>query len=213
MSHKSKAAQFIDEEYSLTINGRNVQVTDSMRDYAIEKLAKLDKFGTRIIDIFVTMDIQRFEHMVDIVVKLNQIKIKSSATTEDMYASIDKAVDKIQTQLRKYKQRIQDHHAKSLESIDMTVNVLRPAQNSTLTEINEDIEEENYRQMDEKLRPHEVVSKKTVPLKFLTVEEAIMKMDLSGDHFLVFMNEKDRKIHVIHRRSEDGQYGLLIPEC
>lgn len=211
MSRKSKAAEFIDEEYSLTINGRNVLVTDAMKNYAMDKLSKLEKYGTRIIDIAVTMDIQRFEHIVDIVVKLNQIKIKSSAATEDMYASIDKAVGKIQAQLVKYKQRLQDHHAKPLESIDVTVNVLRPAAEEFISEINDEIEDENYRKMDAEYKPHAIVNKETQSIKFLTWDEALMKMELSGDQFLIFRNEVDRKINVIYRR-EDGDYGLVMPE-
>lgn len=211
MSRKSKAAEFVDAEYGLTINGRNVQVTDGMREYLMDKLAKLDKYETRIIDITVTMDIQRFEHQVDIIVKLNQIKIKSTATTENMYASIDKAVDKIQAQLKKYKQRIQDHHAKPLEVIDMTVNVLRPSIDGAMAEINDDIEEESARRRDQEYRPHHVVKTEKKPLKFLTLDEAVMKMELSGDQFLLYRNEADRKINVIYRR-EDGDFGILLPE-
>lgn len=212
MSRKSKAAEFVDEEYSLTINGRNVQVTDAMKNYVIEKLAKLDKYDTRIIDIVVTMDIQRFQHQCDIVVKLNQIKIKSSATSENMYISIDRAVDKVQTQLKKYKQRIQDHHAKPLEEIDMTVNVVRPfMEEGQVAEINDDIEAENWRRMNENYKPHQIVKQEKKSLKVLNWDEAIMKMELSGDNFLLFRNEKDRKLNVIYRRS-DGDYGILMPE-
>lgn len=210
MSRKTKAAEFVDEEYSLTINGRNVLVTDAMKNYVMEKLSKLDKYGTRIIDIMVTMDIQRFQHQCDIVVKLNQIKIKSSATSENMYISIDRALDKVQSQLRKYKQRIQDHHAKALEEIDMTVNVIRPAEN-VVSEINDDIEAENLRKFDEEYKPHHIVKQEKRPLKVLTWDEAIMKMELSGDHFLVFRNEADRKLNVIYRR-EDGNFGIILPE-
>lgn len=211
MSRKSKAAEFVDEEYSLTINGRNVQVTDAMKNYVMDKLTKLDKYGTRIIDIAVTMDIQRFQHQCDIVVKLNQIKIRSSATSENMYISIDRALDKIQAQLKKYKQRIQDHHAKPLEEIDMTVNVLRPSVAGDVAEINDDIEAETVRQMDEEYRPHQVVKQEKRSLKVLNWDEAIMKMELSGDNFLVFRNEKDRKINIIYRR-DDGDFGILMPE-
>lgn len=211
MSRKSKAAEFIDEEYSLTINGRNVLVTEAMKNYAIDKLSKLEKYGTRIIDVAVTMDIQRFEHQVDIIIKLNQVMIKSSASTDNMYASIDKAVDKVQAQLRKYKQRLQDHHAKPLEVVDMQVNVLRPAADNFIAEINDEIEDENLRQFDEEFKPHTIVKQETQQLKFLTLDEALMKIELSGDQFLVFRNESDRKINIIYRR-EDGDYGVLMPE-
>lgn len=211
MSRKSKAAEFIDQEYSLTINGRNVLVTDAMKNYVIEKLSKLDKYDTRIIDIMVTMDIQRYQHHCDIMVKLNQIRIKGSAVTENMYISIDSAVDKIQSQLRKYKQRIQDHHARPLEVVDMTVNVIRPAAEGSIAEINDEIESETRRKIDEEFELHQIVKQEKMPLKVLTWDEAIMKMELSGDHFLVFRNEADRKINIIYRR-EDSDFGILTPE-
>ncbi len=211
MSRKTKAAEFVDEEYSLTINGRNVLITDAMKNYVMEKLSKIEKYGTRIIDILVTMDVQRFQHQCDIVVKLNQIKIKSSATSENMYISIDRALDKVQSQLRKYKQRIQDHHAKALEEIDMTVNVIRPAAESAIMEINDDIEDENFREFDEEYRPHHIVKQEKRSLKILTWDEAMMKLELSGDKFLVFKNEADRKLNVIYRR-DDGDFGIILPE-
>ncbi|MBS4169735.1 Ribosome-associated factor Y [Neochlamydia sp. AcF95] len=211
MSRKSKAAEFVDEEYSLTINGRNIQVTEAMEGYIKDKLSKIEKYDIPIIDIMITMDIQRFEHHVNLLVKLNHILIKSSAVTDDMYASIDKAVDKIQTQLKKYKQKIKDHHAKPLEMVDMAVNVLRPLKEVEAAEINEEIEAENASQRDKEYRPHHIVKQEKKPLKYLTLDEAIMKMELSGEVFLLFRNEVDRKLNVIYRR-EDGDYDLLMPE-
>lgn len=211
MNRKSKAAEFIDEEYSLNINGRNVLVTEGMKNYVMEKLAKLDKYGTRIIDIVVTMDIQRYQQQCDIIVKLNQIKIKASSSTDNMYVSIDQAVDKLQTQLKKYKQRIQDHHARPLEVVDMLVNVIRPSIEGGVSEINDEIEAENIRKLDEEHKPHHIVKQEKKPLKFLNLDEALMKMELSGDPFLVFRNEADRRINVMYRRP-DGDYGILMPE-
>ena len=211
MSRKSKAEEFADISYPITVIGRNVLVTDSMKDYAIEKVSKIERFDIRIIDINITMDIQRHEQKVDIVAKVNDLLIKSSASTENIYASIDKAVDKLQAQLRKYKNKLQDHRAPPLEVIDMKVNVFRSLDDQEIFEINDEIEDENFKQIDQTFKPHEIVKQETRPLKTLTQDEALMKMDLSGESFCIFRNEADRRLNVIYKR-EDGDYGIVEVE-
>lgn len=209
MSRKSKALQFVNEGYNINVTGRHVQVTDAMKDYAMEKVSKIDRFSQRIIDVNITMDIQKLEHRVDIVLKVDHIKIKAQAITDNMYASIDKATDKISEQLRRYKNKIQEHHVKGVKDIDMNVNVLRSPTHDE--EVNRDIEEENERRLYDNYRPHEIVDRETIPLKVLTYGEAIMKMELSGDVFLIFRSEEDRKLKVIYRRS-DRNFGVIEVE-
>lgn len=206
MSNKSKAAQFLQEGYDITITGRNVQITESMKDYAMEKVSKIERFTDRILEVNVIMDIQKLEHRVDIVMKIGHIKINSHASTNDMYASIDKAVDKLEAQFRRYKAKLQNHHNKKVPSVDMIVSVLERITQED--EVNADIEEESRRQAESKYGFHRVLKEETCPLKTLTLNEATMKMDLSGDAFLIFRNEEDRKIKVIYRRKDDN-YGII----
>lgn len=210
MSRKSKAEEFINQEYDITVTGRHVLVTDAMKDYAIEKVSKIDRFGLRIVEAIVTMDIQKFEHRVDIIVKVNDVKIKSSAATDDMYASIDKAVDKLQAQIRKYKTRLKDHHAKPLEVIDMRVNLVKSYAGEDEWDVNDQIEALNSDNSQSKMG--EIVSQKSIPLKTLTPDEALMKIDLSGDNFLIFRNEIDRRINVIYKKNEEDNYGIVEVE-
>lgn len=211
MSRKSKAAEFIQEGYNIAVTGRNVHVTEPMKNYAMEKIWKIERFTSRIIDVIVTMDVQKLSHKVDIILKVDHIKIRASADCENMYASIDKAIDKIESQLRRYRERIRDHQAKATKTIDMNVNVFRSRNEEEILDVNEDIEEENSQRMIDNFRPHEIVRKETKPLKILTNDEAIMKMDLSGDSFLIFRSENDMRLKVIYRRT-DGNYGIIEPE-
>lgn len=210
MSNKIKSEPSISEGYNITISGRHVLVTESMKDYALEKLSKIDRFSPRMIDVVLTMDIQKLDHRVDIVMRFNNMKIKSHAASGDMYASIDLAVDKLQNQIRRYKSKIQDHHFKALNVVDMNVNVIRPGEDE-LNEVNGDIEAENAKDLIDKYRPHQVVSKEKRPLKTLSLDEAIMKMELSNDFFVVYRSEEDQKLKVIYRR-KDGDFGVLEPE-
>lgn len=211
MSRKSKAAEFLDEVYNITVTGRNVMVTQSMKDYAIEKVSKIERFSDRIIDVVVTMDVQKLDHRVDIVLKVDHTKIKSQASSEDMYLSIDRAVKKIEAQLIRYKSKLKDHHAKGVSTIDMNVNVLRSASEEEVVDVNIDIEDENRRRLLDKYHPHQIVKREITPLKTLTDGEAIMKMDLSGDAFLIFRGEDNQRLKVIYRRS-NGDFGVIEPQ-
>ena len=205
-----KKQQTTNQDWDIAVTGRHVAVTDAMKQYAIDKVSKIERFNTRIIDVLVTMDIQKLEHKIDIVLKVNDFRVKSRMISNDMYAAIDGAVDKIQKQIRRYKTRLQDHRAKGLAEVDMKVNVLKPV--DSVTEINDDIEEETNRRIEDELRPHQVVKQENRPLKILNNEEAVMKMELLSDyHFLVFRHEQDRRIKIIYRR-EDGNYGIIEPE-
>lgn len=217
MSRKSKAAEFLEEGYSLNVTGRNVQVTEPMKAYALEKISKIEKYNIRIIDINVMMDIQKLDHRIEIIIKADHVKIISRANTENMYASIDKAVDKIQAQLRKYRERIREHQAKHIATIDMNVNVLQRStleqdMEDELSEINGNFEDQRSQGLVEKYRHGNIVKRETMPLKILTYQEAIMKMELSDDPFMLFRNEEDMKLKVIYRR-EDGDFGVIEPEA
>lgn len=207
-------AKFTQQEealgYRLTIMGRNVYVTDAMKDHAFQKLSKIDRFHNHVMDLHVTLDIQRLEHSCVIILKFDHFKVKVAASSTDMYASIDKAVEKLEEKIRRWKDRIQDHHKKKLSIVDMQVNVLQPPYDP-IEEFNADIEKEAAQSMLTQYRPPKVIGTDKRVLKTLTVDEAVMKMELSGDSFLIFKDEEDRKLKVIYRRS-DGNYGMILPE-
>ncbi len=209
MTRKEKAAEF-DQGYNITVTGRHVHVTQAMKDHAIERISRLEKLGNRIIDVDVTMDIQKMDHRVDILMKYGHTLISSHAITNDMYISIDRAAQKLENQLKRYKKKIQDHHAKGHPVIDMPVKVV--ASFSDVTDFNDAIEEESLKQQDAlAAKPHKIVSQETKPLKILSEDEAVMKMDLSGESLMIFRSEEDRRLKVIYRR-EDGHYGIIEPD-
>lgn len=211
MNRKEKIAEFASEGYTIGVTGRHVLVTDAMKDYVIEKLSKMERYSCRIIEVLVTMDIQKLDHRVDIVAKVNHLTIRSSATSDDMYVSIDQAVDKLEKQFLKYKDKLQDHQHRALSYVDMNVNVLKPSRDGDVFEINDEIENENLRQIEEKYKPHRIVAQETQPLETLTYDDAVFKMELSGRTFLVFRHVEDNQLKVIYRRS-DHNYGIIEPE-
>lgn len=207
-------AKFTEQEKALgmriSILGRNVYVTDSMKEHAFEKISKIERFHNHIMDIHVTMDVQKMEQSVVIMLHLEHFRVKVSASSTDMYASIDKAVEKLRAKIRRWKSRIQDHHKKARSVVDMQISVLkRPF--TDVDFINEAIEIENASHQLEEYQAPTIIGTDSRPMKTLTTEEAIMKMELSDDGFMLYKCEEDCKLKVIYRR-KDGHYGLILPE-
>jgi putative sigma-54 modulation protein len=208
MNRKNKSPVIVEEKYNVTVKGPHIVVTAPLQDYAIEKINKIERFSPRLIEVAVNMDVQKLEHKVDIIMRYDSILIKSQGNSTDMYASIDIAVDKLQSQIRRYKDKIQDHHARALKSIDMHVNVFLPHQNDEVAEVNEGIEAANT----EWLHFNQPVTAEKRPLKLLRLDEAMMHLELSKDTFLIYRAEEDLKLKVIYLR-KDGNYGVIEPEA
>jgi putative sigma-54 modulation protein len=208
MNRKATAAKFAGEGYTISVVGRHVDVTEAMKAYAIEKIGKLEKFHHRMQDVVITMDVQKLKHKVDIVLKIDQILVKSHAESEDMYASIDLAVDKLSRQVSDYKDRIQTHQAKPQSAVDMLVNVFSSKEKAQIEAVNDEIYDENMKRLEESYKPHKIVSQEVWPLKSLNYEEALWHMELANEPFLIYRCEEDQKLKVLYRR-RDGDFGVV----
>jgi putative sigma-54 modulation protein len=209
LTRKQKVAEF-GQGYSISVTGRHIHVTDAMKAYAEQKVSKLEKFGNRIIDVAVTMDIQKLQHKVDIVLKYGHTLIKSSAWSTDMYVSIDQAVDKLEAQLNKYRSRLHEHHLKAYPVVEVPETVYyRGLETVDEQEVNQAIEAQET--LSTSFVQHQIVSVEHQTLKILTDLEALMKMELSKASVMVFRDEATRKLKVIYRR-DDGNFGIIQPE-
>lgn len=189
---------------------KNLVITDAIRNYVLEKVGKLDHFSSHLVDVIVTLEKQKLENSCSILVNFFHFHIKVTARKENLYEAIDLAVDKIVRLIRRYKTKLQSTRAKDISTIDIHVNVIEPLKDS-VAEINDEIAAENAKKQEDPYKQHKVLARETIPLKTLTQDEAIMKMELSGDHFLIFRGEEDRKLKVIYRR-EDENYGIVQVE-
>jgi putative sigma-54 modulation protein len=210
MSRKSKAAEFAQSvnAYNLSITGRNVEVTEALSAYVNEKIAKVERISNRITDLIVTMDVQKLIQRVDLYLKTGNLAFKSHAETDNMYASIDKAFDKLEAQLLRYKTKVQDHHLRATKDVDLQVNVLQPFPDQEVMDVNDEIEDENMTRMLDRFKPHQIIKKGVCTLKTLTDGEAMAKMDLSGDRFMIYIGEDSHKLKVIYPL-QDGNYGVV----
>lgn len=204
----SKTKELEKNKHQVTITGRHVQVTEAMRAHLLDKLAKLERISDRLIDIQVTMETQREEHKVTIQLKVNNYLIKSHDVTNDMYASIDGAVHKLERQLVTYKQRLHDYRLHPVQERELDVQIIRAPRGEDLDIVNDEIETENFHRIEESLRPHAIVRSEKRPLKLLTRAEAVVKMELSKDSFLVYREEAKRQLEILYRL-DDGDYGII----
>lgn len=193
--------------YNISVVGKHFQITDAIRNYVFEKLAKIEHIADQIIDVIVTLDAQKLEHSCSIMMHFYHFRVKVHASTDNMYSAIDKASDRLLKLIRRYKTKLQSKRAKHLSTVDIHVNVIKPLLND-LAEINDDIVAENAVEESNGYKLHEIVAKEMMPMRILTQDEAVMKMELNGDPFLIYRGEEDQKIKVIYRRPDDN-YGLV----
>lgn len=176
----------------VNVRGKNIELTDPLRQYVEKKLTKLEKYFDNLAgtDATVTLNVEKGRHIVEVTIPLNGIILRGEEATGDMYASVDLVVEKLEKQVMKYKTRLSRKRAAN--------HVSAP------------VEEMAVNAWDEDEKP-KIVRTKRFAFKPMPVEEAIMQMDLLGHDFFVFSNAATEEINVVYRR-KDGNYGLIEPE-
>lgn len=176
---------------------RNMDTSPALKAHAENRLEKLSRFFSDPLKVSCTFEVTKIDHCASFDVTLhNGLKLHASETTENMYSSVDLALAKMERQVRRYKSRISDHQppkgrvAKIKESF-MT--------ESASTAVQESIPE---------APAYTVVREKESSADRLSVDEAVMQMNLLHRSFLVFTNQKNDHINVVYR-APDGTYGLI----
>src|SRR4051812_41451300 len=96
----------------LNITFRNLETSDSLKDYAREKVERVNKYLDRAGEAHVVLSLERHLHHADITLHSGQFVLRGREKSEDMYASLDLAMDKIERQLRRYKEKLKHHHGR-----------------------------------------------------------------------------------------------------
>lgn len=186
----------------VTVKGKNIEVTPALRDYAEKRVAKLNKFFTWRGDIVVevALSVERDTHVAEITYSMGGLLMRGESRTKDLYASIDQASDKIERQVRRYKNKLRRWEHQSPRKGDGS------APDAGAPAPDEPVEAEEADAAD----APRVVRTKRFAIKPMDVEEAIMQMELLGHDFFVFANASTDEVNVLYRR-KDGQYGLIEP--
>lgn len=177
----------------VTVTGRHVAVTPAIKEYAAKKLDHIGIDFPRILSAHFILEVDKYRQIAELIVQCgNHITIEASEISEDLYASIDKVVDKVTRQIRKYKTKIQKHRPRHLETFHVDESVLT-----------HDLHEDEG--------THRVVHTEKFAIKPMYVDEAVLQMELSeNNQFIVFLNADTEKVNVLYRRKK-GDFGLIQP--
>lgn len=204
MSRKSKALQFADQEYKTSVTGRQIAVTETMKDYALEKISKLERYGHRIIEVNIILDVQKLDQLAEIIVKMDQGKFSASAHTTDIYVSIDQAVNKVEHQLLRYKNRLHDHHLQARAKTAVKNREQKKAAREA-AELDDLYEPDNST-----FSEHIIMREDSKPLKILSYDEAIAHMEATSDPCVIFKHQEDPHLTIkAIYRLKDGHYGIV----
>lgn len=99
----------------LSVTGHHIDVTDALREYVVSKIEKIERHFDLVSDVHCILKVEKLRHTAEATVSVNGGKLFADATEEDMYAAIDGLVDKLDRQVRKYKEKLGDHHARDAD--------------------------------------------------------------------------------------------------
>jgi putative sigma-54 modulation protein len=95
---------------NLKISGHHIEVTPAIRDYVDGKLERVTRHFDNVIDVVVILSVEKLKQKAEVTVHLSGKDVYVEAIDEDLYAAVDILVDKLERQVQKYKQKLQDHH-------------------------------------------------------------------------------------------------------
>ncbi len=174
----------------IVLRGKNVEVTEGLREYVEKRLAKLTRYLEHIQEAQVTAYSERGSYGVEVTIPLNGMILRGEEKgAENLYAAIDEVVEKLEKQVEKHRTKL-----------------YKRFRNQGLKELIATMGEEENRK-DEPV----VVRTKRIAIKPMPLEEAILQMNLLGHDFFVFHNAETDRFNVLYRR-KDGNYGLIEPE-
>ena len=172
------------------ISGRNIDITDGLRNAVEDKLGKLEKFFTDDTEIHVTLSVEKERQKIEVTIPVKGNIIRSEQVSNDMYVSIDLVEEIIERQLRKYRKKIIDkkQNAGTFQQAFME----------------KDFEDENTNEI-------KIIRTKKFGFKPMYPEDACVQMELLGHNFFVFLNAETEEVNVVYKR-KGNTYGLIEPD-
>ena len=171
----------------VNIHGKNIRISNYLRDLVEKKLSKLDRFFPEDAEAQVKLNVEKTRHICEISIPFASISIRAKDVSGDMYASIDAVVEKLEKQVVHYRTKMEKRHR-------------QPAQLTPLTEADVPAEDAE----------RQIVRTKTFDLKPMSVEEAALQMQALDHNFFVFLNDAGDQVNVLYLR-DDGNLGLIQP--
>ncbi|MDI3503838.1 MAG: putative sigma-54 modulation protein [Candidatus Cloacimonadota bacterium] len=170
----------------ITITARHFELTKAIRDYVEDSCLKLKKYFEQIITIHVTLALENSRNICEISLHAGKFSLQSQAEEMDMYLAIDNALDKMEVQIKKLKDRITDHQKRALKE-----------QFSGFARASDIV-------VNQTERMRKTIKTKRVMTEPLDISEAIAKMDDIKDDFLIFKNIETDRINVLVKKDREN---------
>jgi putative sigma-54 modulation protein len=186
---------------NIKITGRHMELSDALKVYIENALKKVKVHFDKAIDVDFILDVEKHRHIAEVNLHANGVRIHSKEASSDMYASVDAVLEKLEKQARKYKDRINRHQPRTTReerSYQYAIVAVEPTNGDG----------DHPEQAEEK---HLVVNREKLPMKPMSLEEAVMQLNLVDDPFVVFSNAETAQVNVLYSRG-DKTYGLIEPE-
>ncbi len=194
----------------LLIHGRNLEITQAISDYTRDKLSRaVAKFEGLISEADVHLSVAKNpsvqQQTAEVTIFANGTIIRAEERSENLYASIDLVSSKLSRQLRRYKERIKDHHRAegNRSGGDGPSRALLNDGSETIARLNE-------QGQSRPALPSPAVRRKYFAMPPMTLEQAITQLELVDHDFYVFRDREDKQIRVVYRRNHGG-YGVIEP--
>jgi len=169
----------------IDITFKNIDPSDALKDYAKKRLAKIGKFIDRPAEAHVILSVEKIRHKAEVTLNADGVIINAVEITEDMYSAIDMVMDKVERQVKKHKEKLQ---------------VRKPSAKN--------MEEAMVAEPKKKLK---IVKEKDYFVKPMSVEEAVMQLEVVEQDFIIFNNTDSKQINLVYRR-KDGSLGVVEPQ-
>jgi putative sigma-54 modulation protein len=171
---------------NIIVTGRQLEITAALKNYAEKKIKRFNRYLSNISEAVITLSVQKYRHKVEVLLKVNGVLIQAEGITGDVYSSIDEVAEKLERQIKKYKEKLVSH---------------RKTEGKGAAEIPaETFPPEGGR----------IIKNKRFDLKPMSPDEAAMQLELLDKDFFVFTNDNSGAINVLYKR-KDGNFGLIEP--
>jgi ribosomal subunit interface protein len=190
---------------AIQVTGKNLDLGDALRQYVLERVSgTVEKYMEGGLSGFVSIAKERAGFQTNCSVHLHAgFNVETSGEAHEPYASVDAAIERLEKRLRRYKRRLKNHHcdtqgvagAPMLESIDYLIQ--------------HDADSDNEAPADCDLAPA-IIAETRSTIRDLSVSDAVMDLDLTGQQFVIFRNANHGRINIVYRRS-DGHIGWIDP--
>lgn len=177
-----------------SVTFRHMNASDTLRDHALTKSLRMTKYFDEAAEAHVVLSTERYLHKAEVNILAHGMTICGKELSSDMYNSIDRAMEKIEKQIKRYRQKLVTLRPKDGAKLKMRFKLLE-ASSDTDQEFAPDL-------------PPTIIETREFQARPMLLDEAVMQMDLLHNDVLVFLNSKTDQINVLYRK-RGNKYGLI----